>query len=182
MASRTLLVFNTNLCHYGSGNEYCANAIAREVLVGLLVQDESDEQIVGYHYRPTTYRPSRLFRDLYFALLLGLWALFGIWVCFRVSTPDVILLYTSSSLVNGLFHFIFLTFTIIICGFYFVRGQTTSTILPCVSHLLYKVCSVLLVLFMTTTFILSAVETNRKTCGGYTSERIPPPHLGTLTA
>lgn len=76
---------------------------------------------------------------------------------------------TTTAFVALLFYLIFLGTTTIILAFYFIRGYTTSTVIPCISSLWYKIYNGAIIAFALVFFIIACIETRRSPCGNYTS-------------
>ncbi|KAI3321938.1 hypothetical protein HD806DRAFT_545610 [Xylariaceae sp. AK1471] len=117
----------------------------------------------------------RLLRTFYLVLLTGIWSFTLIWI-FPIAYRGGgewggggHRLYTTTSFVTALFYFIMMTISVTVHAYYFIRGQTTSTIIPCTGYLWYKIYTVILFAMMTALWILSLVETTRTVCGTYTS-------------
>ena len=77
--------------------------------------------------------------------------------------------YTMTTFLLGMFYFAFITISLILYTFYFFRGQTTTTIIPCVSSMWYRLYSLLLMGFMIALIIIASIETNKTAVGTYTS-------------
>lgn len=120
-------------------------------------------------YRPTTYWPSRIFRFLYLAIIVCIWAMTGAATFFINGSSTTILPLHVTSLVLNIFYFILATFTMACYAFYFFHGHTTSTILPCISKPWFKAYSIYCALSMAVMVVIAAIETNRTVCGDYVS-------------
>jgi hypothetical protein len=77
--------------------------------------------------------------------------------------------YSVTSFLVGLFYSIFLTTSSLIYAVYFLRGKTTTTIIPCISSTWYKVYTVLFMATMVIMVTIAAIETNQTPDGSYTS-------------
>jgi hypothetical protein len=59
--------------------------------------------------------------------------------------------------------------TIFIFLFYFLRGNSTTTIIPCLTSTWYKLYTALLFLGMLLSILLAAIETRKSSCGSWTT-------------
>lgn len=114
---------------------------------------------------PASSWSSRLFR-IFFLLLLG-----GVWTITLLITVPVFgdLYFTTTTFLLGLFYFMFITVSLVLYTFYFLRGQTTTTVLPCISSTWYRLYTVLLMGLMVTLTVVASIETNKSPTGMYTS-------------
>ncbi|KAM7207842.1 hypothetical protein V8F20_001884 [Naviculisporaceae sp. PSN 640] len=126
--------------------------------------------LVQPRYRPTATWPSRIFRLIFFTLLLGLWTL-GILIA--IWSADL----TATGLLTLLFYHILLGSVVLILSFYFVRGKTTTTIIPCISSTWYKIYTICLFALAITLFVVGCIETRQTPCGTYTSY---PDYVGNI--
>lgn len=122
---------------------------------------------------PNSSWPSRVFRTCYVLTLGGIWSISCLSFLLGTSGHVVERYYTTTSFLAGLFYFLFLTFSITLYCFYFFRGKTTTTLLPCISTTWYKAYTMLVMGFMTTLVVIAGIETNKAPTGLYTSFRIP---------
>ncbi|KAF7534155.1 hypothetical protein G7054_g6469 [Neopestalotiopsis clavispora] len=126
---------------------------------------------VDGRYKPTTNWGSRAFRTIYFLLLLGLWVVATIWTfagpLYRATVTVIFI---------AAYHFALFTVTMIVCAWYFCRGRTTSTILPCISHPSFKAYTIIWLLATVALVTVAALETFKTPCGTYTS--IPAKYSG----
>ena len=122
---------------------------------------------------PTESWKSCLFR-IFFLLLLG-----GVWTLALLIFTPVLgdTFFTTTTFLLGLFYFVFITVSLVLYAFYFIRGQTTTTILPCISSTWYRIYTLLLVGLVVVLIIIASIETNKSPTGLYTSA-----HLGTTLA
>ncbi|KAI0114668.1 hypothetical protein F4776DRAFT_638330 [Hypoxylon sp. NC0597] len=116
-------------------------------------------------FRPLSYWPSRLFRTMYFLAIVALAAL-----CARFLVPwsKQESMYTTTSILVGILDITFLSMSIFLYGYYSVRG-TTSTIIPCISSIWYKIYTLLIMTFIGALIIIAAIETRKTPCGKFTS-------------
>ena len=132
----------------------CATSVARE------------------RYRPTSCWQSRVLRALYILILLGIWPLAFFWASpvqyIGCSFED----YTITSSFAAIVYLVLTSVSVAIHAYYFVKGKTTSTVIPCASHLWYKIYTVVLFIAMAVMSVVSLVETTKSVCGKYTT--LPP--------
>ena len=69
----------------------------------------------------------------------------------------------------SLYYLFFLSSTLVIYIFYFVRGRSTTTIIPCISSIWYKIYTVFLALATIILVVLAALETRPTPCGKHTT-------------
>lgn len=122
-------------------------------------------------YRPSSYWPSRLFRALYLLILACFWFIIMTYAFLvpNINTTTSLIEFTATSYSIILFYFVTFTSTLFCYAWYAIRGQTTSTILPCASHRLFKAYTAIWMLLATTLVAISALETFKTVCGVYTS-------------
>ncbi|KAF2641553.1 hypothetical protein P280DRAFT_450947 [Massarina eburnea CBS 473.64] len=124
---------------------------------------------------PRNSWPSRIVRTVYLLLLGCFWA-----ICLLFLAPSLRFAGVSSSstytdwktatsFLVGVFCFFILTISIVLYTFYFFRGQTTTTIIPCSSKLWYKIYTMSLFSFMLALLGVACMETNRGPKGEYSS-------------
>ncbi|KAI1385461.1 uncharacterized protein F4822DRAFT_345042 [Hypoxylon trugodes] len=117
-----------------------------------------------YRFHPPSYWPSRVFRAAFLIVILALAVL-----CTMFLVPwSKATMYTTTSLMVGMMNIIYLAASILSYGYYSFRG-TSSTIIPCISSLWYKIYTIFLMTFMIALVIISAIETRETPCGKYTS-------------
>ncbi|KAG9194278.1 hypothetical protein G6011_04313 [Alternaria panax] len=108
---------------------------------------------------------SRFFRCFFLSLLGGVWTL-----DLLITVPIFGNLYfTTTTFLLDLFYFLFTTVSLILYTFYFFRGQTTTTILPCISSTWYRLYTLLLMSLMIALVVIASIETNKGPTGIYTS-------------
>ncbi|KAH7385943.1 hypothetical protein BKA66DRAFT_440598 [Pyrenochaeta sp. MPI-SDFR-AT-0127] len=170
---------------YGSRIDV-SNQINRQTLPGLSTNDvdinmKLDEDLdpflttpyqPGPRFRtPGSSWPSRIFRTCYLLLVGSVWAMASLYFIPGIFTTYAI--YTTTSFLVSLFYFIYLTISVILYTFYCFRGQTTSTIIPCISSIWYRVYTLLVMCVMFVLIIIASIETNRTPLGDYTSLTAP---------
>jgi hypothetical protein len=74
---------------------------------------------------------------------------------------------TFSDFILILFYLFFLFASIIIYLFYFVRGHTTTTVLPCISSVWYQIYTGVLLVLALILVIITSMETRMTSCGYY---------------
>jgi hypothetical protein len=143
--------------------------------VGLPLMDNKNEPdpwlitplTIGSDFHPpnTSWR-SRAFRTFYFLICGGIWALSFFSV---VPLPGQSAYYTVTSFMTGCFYLAFLTISTCLYAFYFARGKTTTTIIPCISSWWYKIYTILLMTMILVMIVVSSLETARGPDGVYGS-------------
>ncbi|KAH7067978.1 hypothetical protein BKA63DRAFT_520876 [Paraphoma chrysanthemicola] len=111
---------------------------------------------------PNSHWASYAFRILYFLVVAGVW---GISIAYMIPPYES----NTTSFLTGLFYVVFTTISSALYAFYFAKGSTTSTIIPCASRLWYKIYTIAIFVFMLAMIIIAAIETDRGPNGVYTS-------------
>ena len=125
----------------------------------------------GGHFRtPPSSWTSRGVRAFYLLVMGGACALSFVYTTPNSYYPSTH--YTATSFTVGLFYVIFTTVSVTIYAFYFFRGQTTTTILPCVSKTWYRIYTFFIFSFMLVMVVIASVETNKGPDGWYYSAQI----------
>ena len=76
---------------------------------------------------------------------------------------------TATTFAVEIAYIFFLSMTVFIFAPYFWTGQTTSTIIPCINSMAYKIYTAVIFGVFTTTIIISCIETRKTPCGKFTS-------------
>ncbi|GAW17408.1 hypothetical protein ANO14919_068650 [Xylariales sp. No.14919] len=137
-----------------------------------LIQLPCDTSTTQEQYRPTSCWQNRILRALYMLVLLGIWSLALLWVFPIPFNGRAFRDNTVTSLFAAIVYLILTSVSVVVHACYFIRGQTTSTIIPCASHLWYKIYTIVLFVAMASMSIVSLLETTKSVCGKYTS--LPP--------
>jgi hypothetical protein len=118
---------------------------------------------------PRSSRPSIVFRAFYLLVLGGIWG-----VSFLHTVPAYYKYNqsTTTSFLVAHVYFLLLAISLGLYTFYFFRGQTTTTVLPCISSIWYRVYTMLVTGFTLALIVVASIETNKRPDGLYTSE--PP--------
>lgn len=112
---------------------------------------------------------SGLFKIFFMVPFLCAWTLAFLFITPWISTVNTPGVWSLSSYMLGLFYMFVLTPSIAIYTFYFFKGETTTTIIPCISSRWYKTYSVLVMLNIVALVTISSIETRRAICGKYTA-------------
>jgi hypothetical protein len=124
------------------------------------------------------FRPVRSFRGLalrsfFLICVFMLWAL-----CLSHLMPKTAkMLYTATNFMIGIFYFVHLTAMLGTFTYYFMSGDSTTTVIPCIASRWYKIYTCALLGMMLLVIFVSALETRRTACGRYTTY---PPRKDTL--
>lgn len=122
-------------------------------------------------FKPPSFWLSRIFRGTYLLIIGGVWG-----IALTSAIPGIVsnfAAYTTTSLLIGIFYFVFLTVSFIVYAFYFIRDQTTTTVLPCISTKWYKTYTFFLLGFTLVLVVIASIETNKDPYGVYVT--VPPP-------
>jgi hypothetical protein len=76
---------------------------------------------------------------------------------------------TTSTLLVNIFYLMFLFVTLITAVIYTLRGETDTTIIPCINSPLYAVYTWFLFIFAWAIVIIAALETRETSCGQWTT-------------
>jgi hypothetical protein len=112
---------------------------------------------------------SAVFKMFYMVPFLCAWTLAFLFITPWISTVNTPGVWSLSSYMLGLFYMAVLTPSIAIYTFYFIKGETTTTIIPCISSRWYKAYSVYVLLNIVALVTISSIETRRAICGKYTA-------------
>lgn len=151
----------TNQFVFAPRNQVLALGSTRRLSVDSLLQDQEKLSSAAHHYRTSAYLPSRVFRFIFFLLMLTIWVvlLFHTFGSFIINTQSL-----SFLICIVLYHFILIP-SLAIIGYYFARGMTTSTIIPCISATWYKIYSITVIGLMVILLVISSIETRKTPCG-----------------
>jgi len=78
--------------------------------------------------------------------------------------------------VTNFFYLFLLVATSLVFIVYFIRGESTTTVIPCLTSTWYKAYTGSIILIIVVMIIIAAIETRKTQCGDYTS--YPPRLLG----
>ncbi|KAI1377553.1 hypothetical protein F4677DRAFT_414790 [Hypoxylon crocopeplum] len=117
---------------------------------------------ISDRFQTTSFWPSILFRVVFLLLTFGMWIICPLFI-FRAGV------YTVTDLAIVIFFFSFLTVTWITFLYYFAYGRTTTTVIPCISSVWYKIYTALVILSTLVLITIASIETRRAPCGRYTS-------------
>ncbi|CAI6334251.1 unnamed protein product [Periconia digitata] len=107
-------------------------------------------------FRSPSFWPSRIFRGTYLLIIGGIWGLSLLCIMPGIVSSDAQL--TASAFSTGLFYFLFLSVSIGLYTLYFVRDQTTTTIIPCISATWYKIYTLLIMGFIVVLIVIGSIE------------------------
>jgi hypothetical protein len=129
------------------------------------VLDIPESRIREHYMSPNSWK-SWLFRVLFLLPIIGL-ILFCIFYLAPIGPGNSGHWLTLSEFILILFYLFFLFTSTIIYMVYFVRGQTTTTILPCVSSVWYQLYTGVLLAMTLVLIIITSIETRMTACGYY---------------
>jgi hypothetical protein len=94
----------------------------------------------------------------------------GLWVLdLLYFQPGTDLIWAATNLSVNIFYCFLLSVTFIVMSVYLLKGESTTTIIPCISSVWYRVYTYVLFMFTLILLIVSALETQRTPCGQYTT-------------
>ncbi|KAM0810006.1 putative SUR7/PalI family-domain-containing protein [Seiridium cardinale] len=149
------------------------SVMTKEQETVLLSSDCTFEPLIGdtsseSHFRSVTYWPSRIFRFLYLLALAGVWTINLFYMAPITSRTG----FTVTSFYVGAFFLLFLTGSIATYAYYFIRGSTNTTIIPCLSSKWYCAYCALMLAASVGLIVIAGIETNRTPQGRFTSESL----------
>lgn len=145
----------------GSTSQLEAQPMASIGLLGMRTSTSAPER----RFHSTNSWRGWVFRILYILPIFGLWVLCVIYLL-PFSNNDS---FTTTTLLLVAFYLFFLSASLVIYTFYFVRGRSSSTIIPCMTSLWYKIYTAILMLFLLVLIVVAALESRRTSCGRYTT-------------
>ncbi|KAI1074733.1 hypothetical protein F5B20DRAFT_562791 [Whalleya microplaca] len=143
------------------------NEDARISLDSLLDVDSGEPNSREDRFLPTSFWGSRVFRVAFLLPTLGLWV---ICVLFLLQ-PQGGKSFTITAFLVAIFYLIFLSISLVICGYYLARGRTTTAI-PCIGSAWYQAYTVFLMGAGLALIVVACIETRRTACGRWTSAPI----------
>ncbi|KAJ3579989.1 hypothetical protein NPX13_g581 [Xylaria arbuscula] len=145
-----------------------------------LIQMPCETSIALENYRlPSCWR-SRILRTTYMSILLGIWWLTLLWVVPIPYNGRQGRYFTVTSFLVAIVYLTLTSVSVAVHLHYFIGRQTTSTIIPCASHMWYKIYTIVMFAVMAVISIISLVETTKSACGKYTS--LPPTNTNWVCA
>ncbi|KAI1373491.1 hypothetical protein F4677DRAFT_217380 [Hypoxylon crocopeplum] len=115
-------------------------------------------------FLPTSDWRSRVFRAVFLLPTIGLLVICLLFLIQPGGGKE----FTTTALLVALFYLIFLSATLVVCGYYLARGYTSTTI-PCIASRWYVVYTAALIGMGLVTFVIACIETRRTACGKWTS-------------
>ena len=125
----------------------------------------SSETLSEKFHRTNSWR-ALIFRTVYLVPVCCLLALCLIYIVPDAEGTNNL---TVTTFLMVLFYLTFLVVSVILFGFYFLSGQSTSSIIPCCNSIWYKMYTAVLMALTLVLVILASLETHRSTCGVYTT-------------
>jgi hypothetical protein len=115
---------------------------------------------------PNASGASCVFRILYLIVCIGIWAMS---LLSLIPMPRTGSFFSFTSFAVTVFYFVFLSVSVILYATYFLRGKTTTTIIPCFSSIWYKLYTILLIVSMLILIVIAALETKQRPDGVHSS-------------
>jgi hypothetical protein len=132
--------------------------------VSLLAESHHDPAMI--RFRDANGPHGIAVRATYLLLILALTG-FTMYLAIPYGTTESYV--TATVFTQNMFFLFFLLATSFIFIFYFLRGNSTTTIIPCITSTWYKLYTALLLLGMLVLVIFSAIETRKTWCGAWTT-------------
>jgi len=121
----------------------------------------------GSNFRPRGNWRSWVFRVVYLLPIAFLWCICILYFLPANSHKEAVLSSTTFSL--ALFYFGFLSISLLLYTYYFIRGFTGSTVIPCLSTMWYKIYTAISISVMLALIVVASIETRQTTCGKTTT-------------
>ncbi|CZR52218.1 uncharacterized protein PAC_02095 [Phialocephala subalpina] len=121
-------------------------------------------------FRPTNSWCGRLFRVFFLIPTLLLWVVCVMYmVPWSTYGPKQKQYLTATLFILNITYLVFLSATLFTYTYYFIRGRSATTVIPCIFSLWYFIYTVVLLAMMLLLVIVAAIETRKTPCGIYTS-------------
>lgn len=133
--------------------------------MGLL--DPADDN-TSTRFHPVSSWRGRLFRFIFLIPVAFLWVMTLLFIIPTGDNGGVVYLSPTLLLVNILY-LLFLTVTLVTYIYYFVRGPSATTVIPCIVSTWYQIYNAVLIVLILVLVIVSSVETRKTACGTYTT-------------
>lgn len=118
-------------------------------------------------FLPANHWRSLLLRVTYLLPITTLWVICVLYIIPTSKSGDGI--FTATTLALALFYLVVLSVTLLTCAVYFCTKRTSSTIIPCISAVWYKIYTGVLFATMALLVGIAAIETRGTACGKYTT-------------
>jgi hypothetical protein len=119
-------------------------------------------------FHPVNSWRGRLFRFIFLIPVTFLWVMTLLYIIPTGNGQRVMYLSPTLLLVN-IFYLFFLTVTLVTYIYYFIRGPSATTVIPCIVSTWYQIYHASLIFMVLVTIIVASVETRKTTCGTYTT-------------
>ncbi|KAJ0107735.1 hypothetical protein J7T55_010342 [Diaporthe amygdali] len=151
--------------NFAPRSQVLALGFTRRLSLDSLLEEPEKPPTPVHYYRATSYLPSRVFRSIFSLPMLILWLL----LLFHTFGSPITSTQSFSFLICNILYHLILAPSLVIIGYYFARGMTTTTIIPCISATWYKIYSVTVMGLMLGLIAVSSVETRKTPCGTWTA-------------
>jgi hypothetical protein len=118
-------------------------------------------------FHPVNSWRGRLFRVIFLIPILLLWVM-----CLMYMIPpsgEGVVYEVPTILLVQIFYMFFLSGTLIIYAYYFIRGRSATTIIPCIVSTWYQIYTCILMLMILVLIVVAAIETRKTMCGTYST-------------
>jgi hypothetical protein len=119
-------------------------------------------------FHPVSSWRGRLFRFIFLLPIICLWIMTLMFIIPSGNGQGVIYLSPTLLLVN-IFYLFFLTVTLVTYIYYFIRGPSATTVIPCIVSTWYQIYHASLIFMVLVTIIVASLETRKTACGTYTT-------------
>ncbi|KAF8862231.1 hypothetical protein BDZ45DRAFT_686980 [Acephala macrosclerotiorum] len=121
-------------------------------------------------FRPANSWRGRIFRVFFLVPILLLWVMCIMYmVPWSNYGPRVEANITVTLFILNINYLVFLSATLFTYIYYFIRGRSATTVIPCISSTWYQIYTGILLVMMLILVIVAAIETRKTPCGMYTS-------------
>lgn len=123
-------------------------------------------------YAPETrFHPVNSWRGKLFRVIFLVPILLLLIICLLYMIPasgEGTIYKASTHLLVNVFYLLFLSVTLITHVYYFIRGRSATTIIPCIVSTWYQIYTCILILLVLVTIVIATLETRKAVCGIYT--------------
>lgn len=119
-------------------------------------------------FHPVNSWRGRLFRVVFLIPVAFLWVITLLFII-PWGSGDGTFYQSPTLLIVNVFYLLFLTVTLVTYIYYFIRGPSASTVIPCMVSTWYQIYNTTLIFMALVMIIVASLETRKTTCGTYTT-------------
>jgi hypothetical protein len=150
----------------GSVPAFGTGRLSMDSLIEQVHASKCEVSAAAAQFREVSCRESRIFRAAFYFPLLLIWGmcLFGFSLAFVIHKSP-----TMTAVLILLLYLQLFTGTVIVLGYYLMRGRTTTTIIPCAAAAWYKIYTLWIMAWAVLLLVVACIETRNTPCGRYTT-------------